>query len=203
MYETIADFAGYFASSDGQIVRIHGKQLVPLTPHGVKESKGLYVFFRNEDGTISQRAVDRVIATAFLGQSGEYKMVRHIDGDIHNNAANNLMWAKFRNCICCTMFGVYCKDFEGCHYTKPHKISAFQKKRSARIENIALLCADIDIKLVKDGMKDIVRLLRERKLPNDIQRELGNFTVQYVYKIMRYIESGDRRLYKKNAFMDE
>jgi len=208
LYAEIKGFKGYLASSDGNIVRISGKQLIPLQSHGVKNSEKQYVFLMKADGHYAQRAVDKLVLEAFC-TPGENKIIRHCNGDMSDCRLENLMWARFKRCEKCAMFGELCKTFIDCKLAAEEKERKERIKpptqakirRSERMADIARKACVIDILLVKVNLRDIVIELRSGDLPDVVYDRLMSkgytFTLQYVYKIMRLIEKDSKELYAK------
>ncbi len=208
MYASINGFDGYLASSDGYIVRISGKQLIPLQGHCANRFGKQYVFLMKPDGLYAQRAVDKLIMEAFSPIS-DFKIIGHRNGDISDCRLANLMWVKYRRCEKCTDFGVLCNNFDSCKIVADQKEQKSKNKppsqakvnRSKRMADIADKASKIDIQLVKANLRDIVIELCSGELPGEIHERLTQkgytFKLQYIYKIMRFIESNAKELYVK------
>lgn len=46
----------------------------------------------NSDGESKEFRVDYLVASSFVPNPHNYKNIRHIDGDLNNNRADNLEW---------------------------------------------------------------------------------------------------------------
>lgn len=59
-----------------------------------KENKDGYnvVTLINDSGEPKEFRVDYLVASSFVPNPHNYKNIRHIDGDINNNRADNLEW---------------------------------------------------------------------------------------------------------------
>lgn len=57
--------------------------------------KRVCITLRNH-GKTKTYSVHVLVATAFLDNPNKYPVIKHIDGNIENNAASNLMWAQHR-----------------------------------------------------------------------------------------------------------
>lgn len=48
----------------------------------------------NEEGESKEFRVDYLVASSFVPNPHNYKNIRHIDGNLENNCADNLEWVK-------------------------------------------------------------------------------------------------------------
>lgn len=48
----------------------------------------------NSDGKSKEFRVDYLVASSFVPNPHNYKNIRHIDGDLNNNCADNLEWVE-------------------------------------------------------------------------------------------------------------
>lgn len=48
----------------------------------------------NDSGESKEFRVDHLVASSFVPNPHNYKNIRHIDGDLNNNRADNLEWVE-------------------------------------------------------------------------------------------------------------
>lgn len=92
MYEeqwrAVKDFDNYEVSSSG---RIRNKKTRRALSTQIGNNGYVYVKLR-KDGKYSGKGVGRLVAEAFIEESGEGKYIKHIDGDRLNNYVSNLKY---------------------------------------------------------------------------------------------------------------
>ena len=92
MYEeqwrTAKDFDNYEVSSSG---RVRNKKTKRVLSTQIGNSGYSFVSLR-KDGRYRSKGIGRLVAEAFIEESGEGKYIKHIDGDRFNNYASNLKY---------------------------------------------------------------------------------------------------------------
>ena len=76
---------GYEISSFGHMRIDYGDHYEPLEVHNVKLGTAIYI-----NGIVYK--IHRLVADAFIPNPDGKTMVKHIDGNLHNNRVDNLMW---------------------------------------------------------------------------------------------------------------
>ena len=92
MYEeqwrTAKDFDNYEVSSSG---RVRNKKTKRVLSTQIGNSGYSFVSLR-KDGRYRSKGIGRLVAEAFIEESGEGKYIKHIDGDRFNNYVSNLKY---------------------------------------------------------------------------------------------------------------
>lgn len=86
----IEEFPGYFVTTMGEILNdTHRRPLVLM-----RNQQGIVMVGLFKEGRQYKRAVDLIVAKAFLGAppNPHFDTVIHLDGDIENNKDTNLSW---------------------------------------------------------------------------------------------------------------
>lgn len=90
---------GYWISADGQMFSDHGKALSGCSPalrHKMTMSQLANGYIgaklRRNDGTKATVKVHRLVLLAWVGPPEAGQIVRHLDGNKHNNTVGNLAW---------------------------------------------------------------------------------------------------------------
>ena len=78
---------GYKVSSEGRVKGPNGSICKQFDDGG-----GLLLVKVKKRKLYHLEYVDRLVARAFVDNLGNYAMVEHINGDLHNNKAKNLRW---------------------------------------------------------------------------------------------------------------
>ena len=87
----IPNFEGlYEVSNLGRVKRLHSKTTRILVPYITRRGYGRVVLSKN--GKPHKWLVHRLVATVFVSNPDNKPQVNHIDGNKHNNTANNLEW---------------------------------------------------------------------------------------------------------------
>lgn len=88
----IPEHEGYLADSDGNIYSSRGKKLKKLAPAQGKNGYQ-WVSVKRDMGRRYHNSLHRLTCMAFHGlPPGPFHTASHIDGNMHNNKASNLMW---------------------------------------------------------------------------------------------------------------
>ncbi|MBR5285473.1 MAG: HNH endonuclease [Clostridia bacterium] len=89
-FENYNDFVK--VSRNGDILRLaNGEWTTPP----LYDTNGYLMFVVTENGKQKRRYVHRVVAETFLKRSDDSLIVNHLDGDKHNNKAENLEWCTY------------------------------------------------------------------------------------------------------------
>ena len=89
MWQDIPNYTGYQASHDGRIRIKETEQILKARNKVGREYEQVLV---NYQGRRVKRFVHQLVALAFCPRLEGQTEVHHIDGDPHNNQANNLLW---------------------------------------------------------------------------------------------------------------
>jgi hypothetical protein len=86
----IEDFPGYYVSHDGRVCRSDTGYVMSLT----RNQQGVIMVGLSRDGRQYKRGVALLVAKAFLEPPAleTFTTPIHLDGDLSNNRAENLMW---------------------------------------------------------------------------------------------------------------
>jgi hypothetical protein len=87
-WKEIIDYPGYFISNFGNVMNIHGRIL-----KGYSASKNYRMIDLKLNGTRNRFYIHRLVATHFIDNPENKKIVDHINHDVTNNTISNLRWA--------------------------------------------------------------------------------------------------------------
>lgn len=86
-WKNIKDFEHYQISNEGEVRNESGKILKPfMTNSGYLQ---VHLF---KDKKRTKKYIHRMVAESFVPNIGNLKEVNHLDGNKHNNVADNLQW---------------------------------------------------------------------------------------------------------------
>lgn len=80
----------YEVSNMGRVKSLHRSQSIIMKQH--MNHNGYMFLGLRKDGTRSTKLVHRLVATAFIRNPNNYKIVNHKDGNKNNNIVDNLEW---------------------------------------------------------------------------------------------------------------
>lgn len=93
IWREIEGFPDYHISNLGRVVHIERPGVIRKTSINHKGFPTLVLFHKNHTGARYLRQVNKLVASAFLGQAPpRLDSVWHIDGDLLNCQADNLKW---------------------------------------------------------------------------------------------------------------
>ena len=88
----IPDFPNYFVDKQGNVYSNKTNQMVQLKPYISKSCAYLMIKLINTNKQRKTCLIHRLVATTFLENKENYKVVNHKDGNIYNNCVENLEW---------------------------------------------------------------------------------------------------------------
>ncbi len=90
IWKDIEGYEGlYKVSSDGRVMSFYRGEK-PLFP--LRTTSGYLMVYLTKNRKAKYKAVHRLVASAFVPNPHQKTQVNHIDGNKHNNCANNLEW---------------------------------------------------------------------------------------------------------------
>lgn len=199
----LIEFPGYYVTSSGEILHIVNRRLIPVRSHTVANSNNAYIHLE-KDGKLFHRAMDKLILEAYIGKHDKYNCVRYADGNTDNRSIDNLFWAPYKLCKTCICYGEKCVAYKGCAVAAAKKCKSKEPSQSRinrmeRMIRIAQIANKLDITKVKPSLVDIVNELKNGELPQSVHSALvargHSFSIQYIYKVMKMLESDDKGLY--------
>lgn len=128
---TITDFPLYVVTSLGRIISYQtgvAREMKPR-PHRA----GYKIVTLCNGGRQATTTIHRLVAAAFIPNPGGHPLVRHVDGDRSNNAADNLAWGTYSDNEA---------DKIG-HGTRRYGTAKMKLNRQARTEALALAAAGV------------------------------------------------------------
>ena len=90
--KTILEFDNYSVTPNGKVYNKKGEVLSTFAD----KRRGYQLVTLQQNGEKKDPPIHRLVAQAYVLNPNEYKFVKHLDGDIVNNTADNLVWVKER-----------------------------------------------------------------------------------------------------------
>ena len=87
--KSVPDFQQYYVTSTGKVCNKDARCLTPYI-----ERTGYKCVTLQDKGRRKNFRIHRLVAELYIDNPHGYKYIRHIDGNIENNLADNLLWVK-------------------------------------------------------------------------------------------------------------
>ena len=89
-WRTLPEYPNYMFSNLGRVYSFYRNKIIQPYEYNIRT--GYYRIDLSVDKKVIKVMIHRVIATAFHSNPDNKPIVHHIDHDVRNNKADNLMW---------------------------------------------------------------------------------------------------------------